>query len=180
MDILLNTIFGSHLYGLSHADSDIDYYTVTTTPYSKGVQTIAGEHDDFVVPFARFVTMINAAIPQSLEALYSPLADPSPLDGYRFGYRVDTTQAVAKFGGAMTQLFMEGTFKKRRHGYRLLLHLNDILTYGHFNPVLTDSRKELLGTLSMEKDIHACISRFSTIGIDNFALASKDLPFIEV
>lgn len=79
-ETLFKTVHGSRLYGLSHANSDEDYYTVVTkrpsdtrfgrqtrARYAK--QKINGNEDSMVVDFGTWVEQCRSGVPQALEEI---------------------------------------------------------------------------------------------------------------
>lgn len=149
-ETLFKTVHGSRLYGLSHANSDEDFYTVVTkrlTDTRFGRQTraryakqkINGQEDSMVVDFGTWVEMCKSGVPQALEAMFSnmPVGDDRIADfrrGFRAGpacweryYRTIKSFALAE----------DDSIKKRRHALRLALNLRDMSRYGRFNPTLS-------------------------------------------
>ena len=77
METLLETVHGSHLYGLNHANSDLDTYRVVAG-LKRGRQNIDNENNDVVrVPLGKFMVMTDAGSPQALEAMFSPYSHGS-------------------------------------------------------------------------------------------------------
>lgn len=149
-EVLFKTVHGSRLYGLSHADSDEDFYTVVTkqsTATRFGRQTraryakqkIDGNEDSMVVDFGTWVEMCKSGVPQALEAMFSnmPVGDDRIAD-FRSGFRVGTEVYERYFRTIKSFALSEDkTIKKRRHALRLALNLRDIGRYGRFNPTLS-------------------------------------------
>ncbi|WP_251153669.1 nucleotidyltransferase domain-containing protein [Cellulosimicrobium sp. Marseille-Q4280] len=132
---LLRTVHGSHLYGLAHAGSDLDTYTVIATGH-RARQTISGDQDTLVIPIGAFLLQAGSGVPQALEAMFSPIAEPGPLDALRHGFRPDTAASAHRYRRTITS-FAAGTLKQRRHALRLATNLTDLLTYGWFSPRLS-------------------------------------------
>lgn len=150
-ETLYKTIHGSRLYGLAHAGSDEDFYTVVTkvetdtrfgrqtrSRYAK--QTIIGQEDSMVVDFGTWVEMCKSGVPQALEAMFSamPVGDDR-LSDFRASFRVGTEvyerylRTIKSFA-----LSEDPGFKKKRHALRLALNLNEMGRTGRFNPTLSD------------------------------------------
>lgn len=164
--MLLRTIHGSRLYGLAHADSDIDIYEVHASGMTR--QRINGDIDKMTITLSDFMQQCHSGVPQALEAMFSPLAEPSALDAYRHSYRTDTAAAAHKYRRAIVHhldIGKEGTFKRRRHAMRWTLNLTDILTYGRFNPVLTPELAEEI-TLAAHGDWRAWLDEHSPIDLE--------------
>lgn len=60
-DILFKTIHGSRLYGLNHAESDEDFYTVVSRPrgrkYNWAKQSIVDGLDSVVIDFPTWLRL---------------------------------------------------------------------------------------------------------------------------
>lgn len=147
-ETLFKTVHGSRLYGLAHAGSDEDFYTVVTkTPvdtrfgrqtrarYAK--QTINDGEDSMVVDFGTWVEMCRSGVPQALEAMFSDMAIEDRIADFRRGFRVGT-EVYERYYRTIKSFALaeDDTFKKRRHALRLAFNLRDIGRYGRFNPTL--------------------------------------------
>lgn len=75
--IILETVHGSHLYGLNHAGSDRDSFRVVAGS-GRTIQRITGEDDITQMPLNRFLENVFHGSHQSCEALFSPLATIDP------------------------------------------------------------------------------------------------------
>jgi len=138
---LLRTIHGSRLYGLSHADSDFDWYFVYDTDLRRGNQSVHGDYDETIVPKQVFMEQIANGHPKALEALFSPSAERSPVfEELARTFRVGPGPAVRGTRSLLRSFALNDTFKNRRHILRLAFQLRDTMEYGRFNPVLTPER----------------------------------------
>ena len=135
MDALLTTIHGSHLYGLAHAGSDLDRYAVLPSG-RRPTQTIRDGIDITCVPLSQFAEQASRGVPQALEAMWSPLAEPGPLDAYRRAFRPDTGLAVGTYARTIRSFSYDESPKKRRHALRLAVNLADLTRHGWFSPRL--------------------------------------------
>lgn len=141
--VLFKTVHGSHLYGLSHAGSDYDYYTVVAksptnrrAKYAK--QTIIGDEDSMVVDFGTWVDMCKAGVPQALEAMFSDMPLYDEIGPFRASFRVGTEVYERYFRTIKSFALSEDEgFKKKRHALRLALNLNEMGATGRFNPTLS-------------------------------------------
>lgn len=97
--VQLETIHGSHLYGLNRPGSDLDTYRVVVSdPYGdprtltslRTRQRIDGEDDVLETNLTAFLLKCNEGVPQALEAMFSRKAPPAPLDAYRYSYYLNT------------------------------------------------------------------------------------------
>lgn len=149
-ETLFKTVHGSRLYGLAHAGSDEDFYTVVTkkqtdTRFGKQTraryakQKIDGDLDSMVVDFGTWVEMCRSGVPQALEAMFSNMTvGEDRIADFRSGYRVGTEvyerylRTIKSFA-----LAEDDTIKKRRHALRLALNMREMAKTGRFNPTLS-------------------------------------------
>lgn len=159
---LLLTIHGSHLYGLSHENSDEDFYRVIDMVPEKnehghvkkrnGQQTVEANLDDTVFDLKTFMIHAYDGVPQALEAMYSPVATIDILAAYRAGFRVSVQSMSAKYIHAIEK-FSHFDFKRRRHALRYALNLREAINNtGRFSPVLSESDKRMITEMAMSKD----------------------------
>lgn len=139
-ELLLETVHGSHLYGLAHPGSDRDTYRVWAGK-RKMRQNINGDDDVTNKSLEQFLKEVYVGVPQALEALWSPVKTVNKLDflTLRPGY-ADT---VGRYLRTVKSFWTED-LKKRRHSARLYLNLEDYMAYGHFNPRLTEEQKDVV------------------------------------
>ncbi len=95
--ILLETVHGSHLYGLATPSSDRDSYQVVDKLGSgrrlRNVkQTIVGDEDKLVIALTDFMRDADDGNPKALEAMFSPLAT-GPLKAMANSYVMNGTAA---------------------------------------------------------------------------------------
>ena len=155
-EVHLVTVHGSHLYGLAHAASDDDTYTVADLPMARPVQGVAGDDDTTIVPLDVFMDACWRGQPKALEALWSPYADTSPMMAeFSRTFRVGAGIAQDSFRRTREHLFREGkidVMKNRRHALRLAVQLRGIMERGRFNPKLNAHTKALLTRIATEYD----------------------------
>lgn len=157
-EVLFKTQHGSRLYGLAHAGSDDDYFTVVTkagntsnhTRKKYAKQSIVNGVDSNVVDLGTFMVGCYMGVPQYLEAMFSDMtigedriADlrrsfRASNDSYERYYRTIKSFALSEDDG----------IKKRRHALRLALNLRDIGRYGRFNPTLSLEDKEYITAMA--------------------------------
>ena len=150
-EVLFKTRHGSYLYGLNHADSDEDFYTVVNRPRGRrhkwAKQTIINGEDSMVLDLPTWLKLCDKGVPQALEAMFAPnpLVDNlAPLrNAYRAGGPVRETYART-----ITNFVKDGEFKRRRHALRLSLNLRDLMRYGRFNPVVKPHQKMWMDTVA--------------------------------
>lgn len=135
-ELLLETVHGSTLYGLNHAESDYDLYRVWSGK-GKMRQTI-GDEDITNKSFDQFLREISVGVPQSLEALWSPLKTVDRLDYLNIhpGY----SETLSRYQRTMKSFWLGGDFKRRRHALRLQLNVREYMQFGSFSPRLTDQQ----------------------------------------
>lgn len=140
MTVILETIHGSHLYGMNHADSDRDIFRVLATT-GRTKHKITEESDLTQMPLDRFLENVFHGSHQSCEALFSPLATVDPKYCPMFdNIRVTGADVFARYRRTI-HAFSYGPMKQRRHAVRLGFNLSDLRKYGRFNPRLTDDQK---------------------------------------
>lgn len=165
METMLFTPHGSHLYGLAHAGSDEDYYTVVPSSTSrKNRQRIRGNLDTLVVTLSSFRMQCDDGVPQALEALFSPLADPGPLSAFRNAYLPDTGKTVTRYLRVMKHFALSEDFKSRRHAFRVATNLNDLLATGRFNPMLTPAQRDFVTDAAGRDDYLEVLMQYSRAG----------------
>ena len=144
--LLLGTVHGSRLYGLSHANSDYDYFAVHGWDKFKGHQRIAGIDDRLNTSYDRFMRYADRGVPQYLEAMWSTLADVDEMPFNRFLYRPTVSLTRDTYMRTVKSFWMQGweqdSFKKRRHALRLMLNLRTMEECGRFNPTMTEQEVE--------------------------------------
>jgi hypothetical protein len=98
--ILLETIHGSHLYGLATATSDRDSYRVIESTDSRKrrnvKQKISGDEDVITTTLSDFVADAANGNPKALEAMFSPLAS-GPLKAFADGYYLNPTTFIKHY-----------------------------------------------------------------------------------
>lgn len=154
--VLFSTPHGSHLYGLAHAGSDRDTYTVvsrlphvahngTRSRYAK--QRISGAEDTFVIDLSTFMRLCDKGVPQALEAMWSRTPTADLLGSLRGSYRASTA-VLPTYLRTIRHFARAGDFKRKRHALRLGLNARDIAEFGFFNPTLTLEQAALITRLA--------------------------------
>lgn len=145
MELLLRTIHGSRLYGLSKPESDYDWFEIYGFDKGRATQRIAGSLDVTKAPYDRFMRYCENGVPQYLEAMFSDVAeyDNMPFDR-RLYYHPGMTNVRHTYQRTIKAFWHEGTeqnnFKKKRHAMRLTLNLRELHERGRFNPTLTPAQ----------------------------------------
>lgn len=166
--VLFKTVHGSRLYGLHHADSDHDYYTVldkvktNRARYAK--QKISGEDDSMVVDFGTWLGMCVNGVPQALEAMFSTQSLEDHIAAFRAGFRV-STGASERYLRTITSFTMTQDPKRKRHGLRLALNMYDFQAMGWFNPTMTPNEVDW-ATEVAKKDCDAVYATAMSVALD--------------
>lgn len=133
---ILVTIHGSHLYGLNHADSDLDFFRVVASRPRARV-FVRGGFDYVEFGLDQYMENVFNGSHQSVEAMFSPLAYIHPQYRPMFdNIRVTGADAFARYRRTIHS-FSHGDLKKRRHAVRLGFNLASLQETGRFNPVMT-------------------------------------------
>lgn len=166
--VLFKTPHGSHLYGLAHAGSDKDYYTVldkvktARARYAK--QKIVGDDDSMVVDFGTWLGMCTSGVPQALEAMFSSMPLHDDLAAFRAGYRVGTGVSE-RYLRTIKNFCLTQETKRKRHGLRLALNHYDLTRTGRFNPTLTPNEVDFVTELS-QRDTDVVLAYAMNIALD--------------
>ena len=154
MNSVLETVTGSHLYGLSHGGSDLDLYRVVLA--GKTGQVIANNVDTTTVSLNDFQKHVNNGVPQALEALFSRVARYDP--AYRpffVAMRPNLPAARQRYPRTIVACFNMDTNKSRRHALRLAYNLTLLLEHGRFDPTLEPDIAAQLTQLASDKNAAA-------------------------
>lgn len=141
-NLLLSTVHGSRLYGLSHAGSDFDSFEVYGYDKFRPRHSVKGADDVTTTSYDRFMVYCERGVPQYLEAMFSRVATTDAMPFNRLSYRPSRTATRERYMRTVKAFWLEGweaeSFKKRRHAVRLAVNLRTMEEYGRFNPELTD------------------------------------------
>ena len=149
MTTILETVHGSHLYRLNHADSDLDYFLVVeSSNRTRATHKITEDQDYTQMSLDRFLENVFKGSHQSCEALFSPLATIDPRYQPMFERMRITGSDVFMRYRRTIHAFSYGTMKHRRHAVRLGFNLADLKRDGRFNPQLTDDQRTKVVVLS--------------------------------
>ena len=166
--VLFKTLHGSRLYGLHHAESDWDYYTVLdkvkTAKARYAKQKVSGAEDSMTVDFGTWVNMCWIGVPQALEAMFSDQAITDELSDFRSQFRV-STGASERYLRTIRSFCYTQDPKRKRHGLRLALNMHDFTRYGRFNPTLTPNEADYV-TEQAKKDCDSVYAKAMNIALD--------------
>lgn len=152
-DIIFRTVHGSRLYGLAHAGSDHDTFTVTTQTGTKAKHSVSadGIDDSVIVGFGRFMDNARRGSHQSVEAAFSRQQVWNPnylhLRPMVASMRICGPEVFARYERTI-KAFAYGSLKKRRHAVRLNINLTCLRAQGHFNPTLSANDRAYAGRLA--------------------------------
>lgn len=170
--VLLHTVHGSHLYGLNHADSDMDYYIVVADEdkiNTKARQKIIDGIDTTVVGYGMFMEMCFKGVPQALEAMFSGKATIDELKAFREAYRAGGAGMIDVYRRTIYNFTYESRQgeKYKKHAVRLMLNLNSLLQFEKFNPTLTSDEIAIVNRLHLlpEKFFVEEVNRMSLVSI---------------
>jgi hypothetical protein len=162
MEVLFKTIHGSRLYGLSHADSDYDWYTVVDKrPYRHPVQTIVDGQDSHVFELSEWIDHCQRGTPQALEAMFSTKAEIDKLPDLRRDFKAGG-HSFFTFLKVIRSLQGWDDFKHKRHMIRLAYEAQDLARYGRFDPTMTPLRIETANELA-KLPLNYCLDDALTI-----------------
>jgi hypothetical protein len=147
MALLLKSFAGSHLYGLSRPESDLDYYEVHTDSLAggpgmqrKAFQTIVDGVDVTAVGFSHFADLAASGSHQALDAMFSQKTLVDKIEAFRASFRVSPATILPIYRGIIFKFVMQDTERKFKHAARLAYNLNDMMEFSRFNPTLTSER----------------------------------------
>lgn len=133
---LLLTTHGSRLYGLHHAESDWDTYSVVRGK-ARTRHRVNGKDDTVTVSYDQFMRSCDKGVPQALEAMFSTVATVDEFPWLRAAYRACGPVVRDTYFRTVKSFWEEGSPKRRRHACRLWLNLNSLEEQSRFNPTLT-------------------------------------------
>lgn len=153
MTLIFETIHGSHLYGMAHAESDRDMYYVYDD--RRKARQKVGEEDAVRVGLDDFMRKAYSGSHQSLEALFSPVKvwHDERYKEFIEGTYVPAAEVREKYMRTIKSFtHAEGPdgFKRRRHGLRLALNLHELTNWGRFNPRLSELTVDTITAVARE------------------------------
>lgn len=137
MNVVFETVHGSHLYGFSHEGSDVDLFRVTDSTLMKSIHKYEGGVDVTEMGIYQFMSLAYSGSHQSVEALFSQ-QKVWHSNGYKDwieGSYVRGPEVYDKYLRTIKK-FSFGDFKRRRHAARLSRDLHHLRDRGRFNPEL--------------------------------------------
>lgn len=135
---LYQVAHGSRLYGLNHADSDVDLWQVWDK-LPAGMSGKRNTHDRvdlMVLSLPHFLDLVHRGAPQALEAMFAPKQPIDMLWHYRRAYRANSLVATSVYQSAIHRFEASPVPKVRRHAARLEFDLHHLHAHGRFDPQL--------------------------------------------
>lgn len=146
-EVLFKTVHGSRLYGLNHAGSDEDFYTVVTkkpaednhTKARYAKQTIHDGEDTLLIDFGTWVEQCKSGVPQALEAMFSDMVvGDDRVAEFREDFRAGSECWSRYLRTIKSFVFSDNNpYKRKRHALRLAINLQELMECGRFNPTLS-------------------------------------------
>lgn len=154
--VLFKTVHGSRLYGLSHEDSDWDYYTVVDRVKKNkakyATHKIIDDVDSVVVDFGTWMGLCQKGVPQALEAMFSQQPIVDNLSEFRANFVAGTNYDA--YLRTIKALAFEDDFKHKRHAIRLAIEMREMREKGRFNPTLSPVDIDLANSLANLRPEH--------------------------
>ena len=150
-EIIFTTPHGSRLYGLAHAGSDHDRFTVFADK-RRVRQRTDGNDDQVTMGLDSFLQLAYSGSHQSVEALFSKQKEWGPA-GEMYApmlnnIRIGGPDVLRKYSRTIKS-FCYGDFKRRRHAVRLTFNSNELSRTGTIERVtLTESRARMATKLA--------------------------------
>lgn len=101
---LLETVHGSHLYGLSRPESDLDTYRVVANDPEgdrqfalRTRQKLSGVDDVLETNLTAFLLKADEGVPQALEAMFSRMATVDAMADFRHSYSLNTPRFAVTY-----------------------------------------------------------------------------------
>jgi hypothetical protein len=167
--MLFKTPHGSHLYGMAHAGSDNDWYTIVEkTPGSrkKSTHSVVGDEDNVVLDFGTWIRYCENGVPQALEAMFSQMPVHDEISEFRESFYVGT-EAWSRYLRTITSFVSNQDYKKKRHALRLALNFVELAKTGRFNPTLNQNQIDFISDLAhRDTDKVYAVARSLAEGVD--------------
>lgn len=136
MDEPYMTVIGSHLYGTSHAKSDLDLCLVLPTHHGEEQKRI-GNIDLTLIGLTQFTNKVQAGIPRALDALFATPINALPEALRELIPQIDFSQAITMHKRTATAYLVEDIPKNRVHAQRVIGNLQTLVHTGSYDPHLT-------------------------------------------
>lgn len=154
--ILLETVHGSHLYGLAHAESDVDTFRVfANKPGRKKArnakQRIDGDDDSLTTDLSTFMQYAEKGVPQYLEAMWSDMATVDEIHDLRFSFYPNPYQVEKTYVRTIRNFWIKDDYKRSRHAWRLYYNLLELKARGQFNPTLSPAQAQIISSLAHDR-----------------------------
>lgn len=174
MRTLFMTIHGSHLYGLSHEASDVDYFRVVEkqphmTKKRLDTHIITGPLDIQTVDLTTWLEDCRRGSPKALEAMFSTQPMVDTIQYLRASYR-PPSQPWPMYARIMENYRdKDETVKSKVHMLRLATNYRALVKDGWFNPTLpqykVDTYREV-AECSTNDEVFVTATRLAWNGYD--------------
>jgi len=148
MTDLFRGVSGSHLYGLNHAGSDLDYFVIIDKGSTKRAryakQVIKSGVDSIETDLSTFMRYTEKGVPQYLEQMFSTVPDLDLIEDLRLRYRANPYQVERTYVRTIRNFWEADDDKRKRHAWRLYLNLTDLWETERFDPRMTCAERDLV------------------------------------
>lgn len=154
-DIVLSTVHGSHLYGLAHPGSDLDLYVVVHEQ-AHPTQQITDGADVTVIGLKGFLEQATKGVPQSLEALYSPVANyDAAWEPFLRSWVSGGPQVLHTFDRTIAAFRkVRVTPKRLVHAERIAIERDQLVRYCRLFPRLSNAERERILSRAAQQQQH--------------------------
>lgn len=165
MSVVLRSIAGSHLYGLSRPDSDLDYYEVRSDSEKflygkqrKATQSIVDGIDVTAVSLSHFMDLALSGSHQALDAMFSEKTEIDEITALRQSFRVGSAVLIP-YSRIIRKFMEQAGPRKQKHAARIAYNLQEMLERQRFSPTLSPEKAahvmemSVLGPEAFEKEV---------------------------
>lgn len=162
---LFKTVHGSRLYGLNHAGSDEDWYSVILG-LSKTTQKISDNQDIIAMDYSTFLSQAEKGVPQALESMFSTRVVFDHIPSFRRNFVPNYGSTIDTYGRTIRGFARSSkdSLKRQRHAIRLTLNLDKLWKTGRFDPTLDTTEVAVVRSLEHVMDSEELISQLSSLG----------------
>lgn len=165
--LLLRTLAGSKLHGLSSSTSDTDLFEVYsessdfTSTGKIEVQTFKDNVDLTQMTLGPFMEHALMGSHQSLDAMFSQVAEVDRISALRAGFVADSS-VLQRLIGTIHELVHQREPKKFRHALRIAYNAQELFETGRYNPTLSEEQVEKIKA-TMYEPYDVVLSEIKTV-----------------
>lgn len=152
--LLLRTPIGSRLYNTHHEHSDWDtlevYANTVPSPSRQIKQKIRGDQDVVQMNLSTFMNYAYRSSHQILECMFSQQADIDLIRDMRLRYFINTGTFVSLYRRTIKAFALSDSIKSVRHAMRMTYNLQEGISFGRFNPTMSEERRQFLLNSDMD------------------------------